>query len=70
MVRCRRDLEIGDDPSSNSKQGDPMKLETIGIDLGKTVFHLIGMNQRGDILMKKRLSRTQLVTLLANTPAC
>ena len=47
-----------------------MKLETIGIDLGKTVFHLIGMNQRGEILMKKRLSRTQLVTLLANTPSC
>jgi transposase len=43
---------------------------TIGIDLGKTVFHLIGMDERGTITMKKRLSRTQLITLLANTPAC
>jgi len=43
---------------------------TIGIDLGKTVFHVIGMNQNGSITLKKRLSRTQLITLLVNTPAC
>lgn len=47
-----------------------MKTTTIGIDLGKTVFHIIGMDQRGSITLKKRLSRTQLITLLANTPAC
>jgi len=47
-----------------------MQPQTIGIDLGKTIFHLIGMNQNGGILMKKRLSRSQLVTLLANTPPC
>jgi transposase len=47
-----------------------MKITTIGIDLGKTVFHLIGMDDRGAILLKKRVSRSQMVTLLANTPAC
>jgi hypothetical protein len=25
-----------------------MKLHTIGIDLGKTVFHLVGLNLRGE----------------------
>jgi transposase len=47
-----------------------MKINTIGIDLGKTVFHLVGMDERGTITMKKRLSRPQVITLLANTPAC
>lgn len=47
-----------------------MKLTTIGIDLGKTVFHIVGMDERGTIALKKRLSRKQMITLLANTPAC
>jgi len=47
-----------------------MQIQSIGIDLGKTIFHLIGMDQNGAILLKKRLSRSQLVTLLANTPPC
>jgi transposase len=47
-----------------------LKTTTIGIDLGKTVFHIVGMDERGSITLKKRLSRTQLIKLLANTPAC
>jgi transposase len=27
-----------------------MELHTIGIDLGKTVFHLVGLNLRGSML--------------------
>jgi hypothetical protein len=26
-----------------------MELHTIGIDLGKTLFHLVGLNPRGDL---------------------
>jgi hypothetical protein len=26
-----------------------MELHTIGIDLGKTVFHLVGLNHRGEL---------------------
>ena len=26
-----------------------MKLHAIGIDLGKTVFHLVGLNQAGEV---------------------
>lgn len=43
-------------------------MNIIGIDLGKTVFHLIAMDQHGTITGKKRLSRPQLLTFLANTP--
>ena len=43
-----------------------MELFTLGIDLGKTTFHLVGMNQRGDVVVRKRFSRTQLLCFTAN----
>jgi transposase len=43
-------------------------MNIIGIDLGKTVFHLVVMNPSGAVIAKKRLSRAQLITLLGNTP--
>jgi transposase len=33
---------------------------TIGVDLGKNVFHLIGMNARGAVIFRERLSRAKL----------
>ena len=32
-----------------------MELHTIGIDLGKTVFHLVGLNLRGEVAVRKKL---------------
>jgi transposase len=43
-----------------------MELHTIGIDLGKTSFHLVGLNQRGEVVVRKRLSRAQLLRFTAN----
>ena len=42
----------------------------IGIDIGKNVFHLIGLDSRGAIVLKCKLSRSQLENRLANTPPC
>jgi len=47
-----------------------MKVRTIGIDLGKTVFHVVGLDQPGNVVIKRRPSRSQLLRQLANTPAC
>jgi transposase len=33
-----------------------MQLPTIGIDLGKTVFHLVGLTLRG-VVVRKKFSR-------------
>lgn len=41
-----------------------------GIDIGKTVFHLVGLSKEGRIVVKKRLSRKQLITHAANMPTC
>ena len=34
-----------------------MDLHTIGIDLGKTVFHLVGLNLHGEVVVRKKFSR-------------
>ena len=43
-----------------------MELHTIGIDLGKTVFHLVGLDLHGEVVVRKKFSRTQLLRFTAN----
>jgi hypothetical protein len=47
-----------------------MEVQTIAIDLGKLTFHLVGMNTRGDDVVRKRFSRLQLLRLTANRQRC
>jgi len=42
-----------------------MEIYTIGIDLGKTVFHMVGLNVRGEAGVRKKFSRTQLLRFTA-----
>jgi transposase len=46
-----------------------MELHTIGIDLGRTVFHLAGLNLRGEVVVRKSFSRPQLLRFTANRHA-
>ena len=43
---------------------------TIGIDIGKNTFHLVGLDKRGAIVLRIKLSRSQLERRLANVPCC
>ena len=45
-------------------------IATLGIDLGKNSFHLVGQDQRGAIVLRIKLSRSQLTQRLANIPPC
>jgi transposase len=47
-----------------------MELHTIGIDLGKTVFHLVGLDRSGQVVVRKKFSRTQLLRFTANRSVC
>jgi hypothetical protein len=38
----------------------PETITTIGIDLGKNTFHLVGLDKRGAIALQRKVSRTQL----------
>src|SRR5262249_23394994 len=45
-------------------------VSTIGIDLGKNSFHLVGLDQRGAIVLQLKCSRAQLERRLTNIPSC
>jgi transposase len=58
-------------PASNwgmrgERRRHPLEIHTIGIDLGKTVFHLVGLNLRGEVVVRKKFSRKQLLHFTAN----
>src|SRR5438552_18359272 len=42
----------------------------IGIDIGKTSFHIVGQNKGGAIVLRQKWSRGQVEARLANLPAC
>jgi transposase len=43
-----------------------MEIATLGIDLSKTTFHILGQNLRGEIVLRRRLSRKQLLLFTTN----
>jgi transposase len=45
-------------------------IATIGVDLGKNTFHLVGLDKRGAIVLQQKVSRGQLDGRLANIPRC
>jgi transposase len=53
-----------------SRQSVPSTIATIGIDVGKNIFHLVGFDQGGNIVLQLKTSRVQLERRLANVPSC
>ena len=47
-----------------------MKITTLGIDLAKTVFHLVGLDEKGHEVMKKKVSRKDLAATIQNIQPC
>ena len=47
-----------------------MKITTIGLDLAKQVFQIHGVNEVGDVVVKRRLRRAQVITYFASLPPC
>lgn len=47
-----------------------MNIKTVGLDLAKNVFHVVGLDNHGHEKMKKRLSRSQVLKHFANSAAC
>jgi transposase len=42
----------------------------IGIDIGKNSFHVVGLDQRGAIVLRQKWSRGQVESRFANLPPC
>jgi transposase len=46
------------------------KITTIGLDLAKTVFHVVCCDARGKVVRKRMLKRNQVLGFIANLPRC
>lgn len=46
------------------------QIKTLGIDLAKSVFQLHGVDERGVAVLRRQLRRTQVLSFLAQLPAC
>lgn len=47
-----------------------MTIKTLSIDIGKTIFHLVGLDGHGRVALRKRASRGRLLKLTVNLPVC
>jgi transposase len=45
-------------------------MAVIGIDIGKNSFHVVGLDERGAIVLRQKWSRGQVETRFANMPPC
>jgi hypothetical protein len=43
-------------------------IATMGIDIGKNSFHVVGLDQRGAIVLRQKWSRGQVEARLGNPP--
>lgn len=49
---------------------DSKQVCVLGIDLGKNIYHLFGVNEQGRPVLRKKLKRKKLLGYLANLPTC
>src|SRR6202008_1810998 len=47
-----------------------MQIRAVGIDLGKTTFHLVALGDNGKVLLKKKFTQKQLIAFTANLQTC
>ena len=47
-----------------------MNISVIGLDLAKSIFHLVGLDRHGKQGLKKKLRRTQMRPYFANLKPC
>jgi transposase len=43
-------------------------MSVLGIDIAKLVFHVVGMDDTGVMVLRKRIARSELLALIANVP--
>src|SRR5688572_29615316 len=54
----------------HDKEGSPMaqKISVLGIDIAKLVFHIVGMDDTGHVVLRRRVARSELLHLIATLP--
>src|SRR6266446_809155 len=68
-VAGRREARLKEHAMRTSQKAAGI-IATIGIDIGKNTFHLVGLDKRGAIVLQQKVSRAQLERRLVNVPNC
>ena len=53
-----------------SSKADTAIALTIGIDTGKNTLHVIGLDERGALVLREKVSRTRIAARFVNVPRC
>src|SRR3954454_19712815 len=56
--------------AENQTEGRIMKIAVLGIDLGKNVCSVVGLDASGAVVLRRRVRRDTLIDLVAKLPAC
>jgi len=68
--RQREKLAWGTEDKERVMSNVNSAIATIGIDIGKNSFHVVGQDERGALVLRQKWSRHQVEARLANLPAC
>ncbi|RWR25804.1 transposase [Sinirhodobacter populi] len=52
------------------KQGKIEDLTVVGVDIGKDVFHLVGFDRSGQVVLRQKIRRFALQEVFAGFPRC
>jgi transposase len=55
---------------ATGKEPSAMTITTIGLDLAKQIFQVHGVDETGEVVVKRRLRRAQVVPYFASLPSC
>lgn len=47
-----------------------MAIQTLGLDIGKSTFHAVGLDDHGQLVHRHKYTRTSLMRFMANLPPC
>jgi transposase len=58
------------EPFIKKQEETKMKTTTIGLDIAKNVFHVVGCDRHGKQVLKKKLRRSQVLKYFAQLTPC
>lgn len=53
-----------------SKRTNAIAISTVGIDTGKNTLHMIGLDEKGAIVLRVKVTRSRIAARLVNMPPC
>ncbi|MGI9522468.1 MAG: IS110 family transposase, partial [Hyphomicrobiaceae bacterium] len=55
---------------SRASSVNPAELSVVGIDIGKDVFHMVGFDSAGTIVLRRKIKRLAFVATFEKFPRC